>query len=112
MRVVNGKAYTACKDCGWNSGDRAHMSGGHKLSITSGYSVNFVLKTKMDNLLGAADGGSGGDCTNDSGGGGGGMNILAAKIMEICFIIEKEYRNPDNAEFSGEFCGFLQSSMK
>ena len=62
--------------------------------------------------MGAADGGSGGDCTNDSGGGGGGMNILAAKIMEICFIIEKEVRNPENAAFSGRFGGLLQSLMK
>ena len=53
----------------------------------SGYYVTFVLKTNMNKLLGAADGGSGSDSMNDSGGGGGGVgvggdgdvNVFAAK---------------------------------
>ena len=55
----------------------------------SGYSVIFALKTKTNNLLVAADRGSGGYCTNDSGGGNDKVNILAATIMDRCFIIEK-----------------------
>ena len=120
VRVVNGKAYAACKYCGWNSGNRAQTSGGHELSSMSGYSVTFALKNKMNKLLGSADGGSGGDITNDSGGGGGGVgvggdgdvNVFAAKMMEICFIIEKEYSDPENAEFTGRFGGFLQSLIQ
>ena len=101
--VVNGKAYTVCKDCGWNSGDLALTSGGHELSRMSGYSVTFSLKTNMNNLLGAAEGGSGGDCMNDSSVVNGGMNSLAVIMMEICFIIGKEDSNPDNAAFAGIF---------
>ena len=50
VHVVNGKAYAACKDCGWNIGYRAHMSGVHKIYIMSGYSLTFALKTNMNNL--------------------------------------------------------------
>ena len=77
-----------------------------------GYSVNFALNTKMNNLFGAAKGGSGGDCKNDSGGGDGDVNSIAATMMERCFIIEKEDGDPDNAAFAGRFDGFLQSLMK
>ena len=42
----------------------------------------------------------------------GGVNILAAKMMERCFIIEKEDSEPDNAVFAGIFGGFLQSLIK
>ena len=56
----------------------------------SGYSITFVLKTKINNLLGAADGSSGGDSTNDSGCLDGGLNSLVAKMIERCFIIDKE----------------------
>ena len=59
--VVNGKAYAACKDCGWNSGDRSHTSGGHELSSMRRYPVTFKLKTNMNKLLGASEGGSDGD---------------------------------------------------
>ena len=112
MRVVNGKAYAPCKDCGLNSGDRAHTSGGHEISSMSRYSVNFALKTKMNKILDAADSDSGGDYTNGSGGGNGGVNILAATMMERCLIIGKEYSNPDNAAFAGRFGGFLQFLIK
>ena len=78
----------------------------------SGYSITFALKTKMNNLLGASDGGSGSDLANDSGGGYGSVNSLSAKMMDRCFIIEKEDSNPDNAAFAGRFGGFLQSLMK
>ena len=87
VSVVNGKEYDAYKDCGWNSGNRSYTSGVHEISSMSEYSVTFALKTKMNNLLGAAKGDSGGDRTNDSGDGNGGMNSLAATMMEICFII-------------------------
>ena len=112
MRVVNGKAYSAFKECGWNSGDRAHTSGGHELSSISRYSITFALKTKMNNLFGKADGGSGGDCTNDSVSGDGGVNSLAAKMMERCFIIDMEDSDPENTAYAGRFGGFLQSLMK
>ena len=78
----------------------------------SGYSFTFVLKTKMNHLLVAAYGGSGGDRINDSGGGNGDVNSLAATMMEICFNIEKEDSDPENAAFAGKFGGFLQSSIK
>ena len=78
----------------------------------SGYYVTFVLKTNMNKLLGAADGGSGSDSMNDSGGGNGDVNSFAAKMMERCFIIEKEYIDPENAAFTGRFGGFFQSLMK
>ena len=87
VNVVNGKTYTACKDYGWNSGDRVHTSGGHEISSMIRYSITFALKTKTNNLLGAADGDIGGDCTNDSGGGNGVMNSLTAIMMDIFFII-------------------------
>ena len=112
MNVVNGKTYTACKDYGWNSGDRVHTSGGHEISSMIRYSITFALKTKTNNLLGAADGDIGGDCTNDSGGGNGVMNSLTAIMMDIFFIIEKEDSDPDNAAFSGIFGEFLQFLMK
>ena len=73
----------------------------------SGYSFTFALKTKLNKLLGAVEGGSGSDCTNDSSGGNGGVNSLAATTMERCFIIEKEDINPDNAAFAGILGGFL-----
>ena len=82
VRVVNGKAYAACKYCVCNSGNCAQTSVGHELSRMSGYSVTFALKTKMNKILGAADGVSCGDSTNDSGGGNGDVNSFAAKMME------------------------------
>ena len=42
----------------------------------------------------------------------GGVNSLAAKMMERCFIIEKEDSKPDNAVFAGILGGFLQSLIK
>ena len=71
------------------------------------YSFTFALKTKMNNVLGVAKDSSGGDCTNESGGGNGGVNSLSTTMMDRCFIIEKEYMEPDNAAFAGRLGGFL-----
>ena len=76
------------------------------------YSVTFEFKSNMNNLLGAAEGGSGGDGKSDSGGGDGGVNSIAATMMKRCFIIEKEDSDPDNAAFTGRFGGFFQYFMK
>ena len=73
----------------------------------SGYSVTFALKTNMNKLLGTANGGSGSDCTNVSGGSDGSANSLATTMMDRCFIIEKEYMEPENAAFAGRLGGFL-----
>ena len=66
----------------------------------------------MNYLLGASNGGSGGDRTNYGCDDNGGVNSLAAKMMERCFIIEKEDSDPDNAVFAGKFGGFFQSLMR
>ena len=110
--VVDGKACAACKYCGWNSGNCAQMTGSHNLSRMSGYSVTFALNTNINELLVADDSGRGGDSMNDSVGGDDEVNSFAATMMERCFIIEKEYSDPENAAFTGRFGGFLQYLAK
>ena len=110
--VVNSKTYTTCKDCLWNSGDRAHTSVSHELSSMSRYSVTFALNTNMNNLLGAANVSSGSDHMSDNGSGDGSVNSLAATMMDTCFIIEKDDSDPYNAAFAGKSGGFLQYLMK
>ena len=109
--IVNSKDYSACKDCGCNSGERAHTSDRHEIYSMRGYSVTFALKTKMNNLLGAADGSSGSDHTSGSGSGYGGVNSLAVTMVERCFIIDEEDSDPGNVAFAGKSGRFLQSLM-
>ena len=106
MRLINGKAYAACKICGWNDGNKAHTSGAHSLSEQSGYSVTFALKTKMNAL--DDDGGDDDDRGDDR---DGGVSSFAA-IMEKCSLVEKEDSDPENSAFAGRLAMLLKSIEK
>ena len=113
-RLVNNKAYAACKHCGWNTGATAHTTGAHGLSAKLGYQQSYILHEAM-NKVKDDDNGNGGSeqqqqlvvTTSPPG-----AKEMMSAMVDRCSAIEKDESDPDQAHFAGMMGVFFQSLMK
>ena len=101
--VVDGKAFTACRTCGWNDAEGCHSSGSHELSLERGHVTSPFLQHEMDVALQRA-----GDHCNVAGGGisrsSGGSTALTIHVMtDMCSEIETGHEDAETSKMAGIF---------
>lgn len=109
-RLINGKAYAACKECGWNRGPTAHTTGACGLSMQRGYTSSYAVVTAMKAVRADEDEDEekvptkkSGDSTK--------VEVMTAMLRQ-CETMEKEEDDPDQANFAGMMGAFMKSMMK
>ena len=109
-RLINGKVYAACKECGWNRDPTKHTTGACTLSVQKGYNASHTLVNAKKAVRADADkdeektpAKKSGDSTK--------VEVMTAMLRQ-CETIEKEEDDPDRANFAGMMGAFMKSMMK
>jgi hypothetical protein len=108
-RLINGKAYAACKECGWNRGPTAHTTGACELSGQKGYSTSHALVSAMKALRDDEDEDE--ERTPAKKSGGSTQVEVMTAMLKQCETMEKEEDDPDQANFAGMMGAFMKSMM-
>ena len=108
--LIYGKAYVACKDCGWNDGRIAHITGACEVAGKKGYQKLHLLATAMQAVV-LDDNDDKEKTSTKKARSSTKMKVITA-MMEQCEAMEKEEDNPDQANSAGMIGVFTKSMMK
>ena len=116
VRKIQGKAYAACKQCGWNKGPSAHTTGRHDdyERNPNGFETPSVLKAEMKRVQQGRTRQK--NRSNDDGGTNtkkkdAGVSGLSA-MVDACSAFEKDTANPEASAFAGHMRALLLSMGK
>jgi hypothetical protein len=108
-RLINGKSYAACKECGWNKDPTAHTTGACELSRQKGYSVSHALVNAMKAVR--ADEDEDKEKTPAKKSGDSNQVEVMTAMLRQCETMEKKEDDPDQANFAGMMGAFMKSMM-
>ena len=114
MRIIDGKVYCACKECGWTTGSNAHSTGKHDkwkmnpLGFT--LDVNHPYNNKLRELGMNVDTAKKNNNSSEKSteGRNVGFSMMAKQAQEF----EKATENPETAAFTGQFAAMLLAMSK
>ena len=116
VRKIEGKAYAACKQCGWNKGQSAHTTGRHDdyEHNPNGFKTPSGLKAEMKRVQEGHNRQK--NRNNDDGGTNtekkeAGVTGLSA-MVDACSAFEKDTANPEASAFAGHMRALLLSMGK
>ena len=105
VRKIGGKAYCACKTCGWNKGSTAHTTKAHAdAQYPESYVMRPSLKREMSQVSGADD-------SDDESKGAASVTSLTS-LVSACTLYERETEDPDQSAFAGNLKKLLSALAK
>ena len=112
VRVVDIKAFAACKTYGWNDGARCHITGAHDIYLERGCVMSASLEEVISTAL-VVGGGRGSVVGRGSDGytGNGGV-LTITTIMAKCSTIENNHTDPGVFKMARTFAALMKALGK